>query len=196
MVVIIASNGAVTRRVLNFGAPVDPGLVEWASSYLNEGVSGLSLGARMITDRVLDPGLDPTEAGFVEELATRSRRSGRERGRGPLRRRRGATALGGSRRGHAADRFAHARAGAAGRTAPEPAAALEERSVFVWIGEENPAPELRSVSVVGANYGLGYRNLGTVGVVGPLRMDYETAIASVRDAAGQLSRFFESVYEG
>ena len=75
-------------------------------------------------------------------------------------------------------------------------AALEERSVFVWIGNENPAPELRSVSVVGANYGLGYRNLGTVGVLGPLRMDYGTAIASVREAAGQLSRFFETVYEG
>jgi heat-inducible transcriptional repressor len=73
--------------------------------------------------------------------------------------------------------------------------ALEERSVFVWIGDENPTPELRSVSVVGANYGLGYRNLGTVGVVGPMRMDYETAIASVREVAGQLSRFFESVYE-
>ena len=41
--------------------------------------------------------------------------------------------------------------------------ALDERSVFLWIGDENPAPELRSVSVVGANYGLGYRNLGTVG---------------------------------
>ena len=65
----------------------------------------------------------------------------------------------------------------------------------MWIGDENPAPELRSVSVVGANYGLGYRNLGTVGVVGPLRMDYETAIASVREAAGELSRFFESVYD-
>ena len=51
------------------------------------------------------------------------------------------------------------------------------------------------MSVVGANYGLGYRNLGTVGVVGPLRMDYATAIASVRDAAGELSRFFETVYE-
>jgi heat-inducible transcriptional repressor len=74
-------------------------------------------------------------------------------------------------------------------------AALEERSVFVWIGDENPSPELRGVSVVGANYGLGYRNLGTVGVVGPMRMDYATAIASVRDAAGELSRFFESVYE-
>ena len=73
--------------------------------------------------------------------------------------------------------------------------AIDERSVFCWIGDENPEPELRSVSVVGANYGLGYRNLGTVGVVGPLRMDYETAIASVREAAGELSRFFETVYE-
>ena len=68
--------------------------------------------------------------------------------------------------------------------------------MFVWIGAENPAPELRSVSVVGANYGLGYRNLGSVGVLGPLRMDYATAIVSVRDAAGRLSRFFETVYEG
>jgi transcriptional regulator of heat shock response len=72
--------------------------------------------------------------------------------------------------------------------------ALEERSVFFWIGGENPQPELRSVSVVGANYGLGHRNLGSVGVVGPLRMDYATAIASVRGAARELSRYCETVY--
>jgi len=72
--------------------------------------------------------------------------------------------------------------------------ALDERSVFLWIGGENPQPELRSVSVVGANYGLGHRNLGAVGVVGPLRMDYPTAIASVRGAAHELSRYCESVY--
>ena len=57
---------------------------------------------------------------------------------------------------------------------------LAERSVFLWIGDENPQPTLRSASVVGANYGLGHRNLGAVGVVGPRRMDYATAIASVR----------------
>jgi transcriptional regulator of heat shock response len=73
--------------------------------------------------------------------------------------------------------------------------ALEERSVFCWIGEENPRPELRTVSVVGANYGLGNRNLGSVGVVGPLRMDYANAIASVREAAGELSRYFKTVYD-
>ena len=73
--------------------------------------------------------------------------------------------------------------------------ALERDSVYAWIGEENPAPELRSVSVVGANYGLGYRNLGAVGVIGPVRMDYSRAIASVEAAAGELSRFFETIYE-
>jgi heat-inducible transcriptional repressor len=75
-------------------------------------------------------------------------------------------------------------------------AALRERSVFLCIGEENPVPALRSMSVVGAGYGLGYRNLGAVGVVGPLRMDYAKAIDSVRDAAGELSRLFATVYEG
>jgi transcriptional regulator of heat shock response len=74
-------------------------------------------------------------------------------------------------------------------------ASLEESSVFLWIGGENPQPELRSVSIVGANYGLGRRNLGSVGVVGPLRMDYATAIGSVREAAAELSRYFETVYE-
>ena len=74
--------------------------------------------------------------------------------------------------------------------------ALDERSVFLWIGDENPQPELRSVSVVGANYGLAHRNLGSVGVVGPLRMDYATAIASVRGAARELSRYCETVYGG
>jgi transcriptional regulator of heat shock response len=74
--------------------------------------------------------------------------------------------------------------------------ALDEHSVFLWIGGENPQPELRSVSVVGANYGLAHRNLGAVGVVGPLRMDYANAIASVRGAARELSRYCEAVYDG
>ena len=71
---------------------------------------------------------------------------------------------------------------------------LDQRSVYFWIGGENPQPGMRSVCVIGANYGLGHRNLGAVGVVGPLRMDYATAIASVRHAAHELSRYFETVY--
>ena len=69
MVVVIASNGAVTKRMFNFASPVDPGLVEWASSFLNERLAGLALGARMASDRLDDPELGPAERQFLAELA-------------------------------------------------------------------------------------------------------------------------------
>jgi heat-inducible transcriptional repressor len=195
MVVVIASNGGVTKRVFTFEDEVDPGLVEWAGSYLNERLAGLGLGARMTADRVADEGLGPKEIEFLGEIAdafTNLEESADE-----------TLYVEGTARllseEHAAD-LPHAeqlmraleRRVNVLRTLRS---ALERRSVFVWIGEENPQPELRSVSVVGANYGLGYRNLGAVGIIGPLRMDYATAIASVRGAAGELSRFFETVYD-
>jgi heat-inducible transcriptional repressor len=195
MVVVIASNGAVTKRVFTFETPVDPGLVQWASSYLNERVAGLSLGARMIGDRLAEPGLGALEASFLAEISGAF--TDLERRAGEDLYVEGAARL--LSEEHAPD-LPHA--DSLMRALERRAnlltvlrSALDERSVFVWVGDENPAPELRTVSVVGANYGLGYRNLGTVGVVGPLRMDYATAISSVREAAGQLSRFFETVYE-
>lgn len=195
MVVVIASNGAVAKRVFNFDRPLDPGLLEWASSYLNERLTGLALGARMTSDRLADPELSTSEAGFLAEIGSAftdlERRAGED------------LYVDGAARllseDHAPDLpEAESLMGALEGRANllrVLRSALDERSVFVWIGDENPAPELRGVSVVGANYGLGYRNLGTVGVLGPTRMDYATAIASVREAAGELSRFFESVYE-
>jgi heat-inducible transcriptional repressor len=51
------------------------------------------------------------------------------------------------------------------------------------------------VSLVGATYGIRSTPLGAVGLVGPLRMDYEKAIRTVRAAAFELSRFVEDVYE-
>ena len=195
MVVVIASNGAVTRRMFSFADPLDAGLVQWASSYLNERLSGMALGARMIGDRLSDPELGPAEGRFIAELRTAFTELDAEAGEGLY--------VDGTARllsaDHASDlprvdslmRALERRASLLGVLR----SALDERSVFCWIGDENPAPELRTVSVVGANYGLGYRNLGTVGVVGPTRMDYATAITSVREAASELSRFFESVYE-
>jgi len=196
MVVVIASNGGVSKRVFTFPSEVDPGLVEWAGSYLNERLVGLGLGARMATNRLHDPELNETERGFLAQLEsafTNLDESAEE-----------TLYVDGAARllsdEHSAD-LPHAdelmrtleRRVTLLRTLRS---ALDERSVFAWIGDENPQPELRDVSVVAANYGLGYRNLGTVGVIGPMRMDYATAIASVREAAGELSRFFDAVYDG
>jgi heat-inducible transcriptional repressor len=195
MVVVIASNGAVTKRMFQFERPVDAGLVEWAASFLNERLTGLALGARMTGDRLDDPELGNAERYFLAEIGDAFR--GLEGQAAEDLYVEGASRL--LSVDHAPD-LPHA--DSLMRALERRAnllrmlrAALDERSVFVWIGDENPAPELKGMSVVGANYGLGYRNLGTVGVLGPTRMDYATAIASVRDAAGELSRFFETVYE-
>jgi heat-inducible transcriptional repressor len=195
VVIAIASTGDVTRRVFEFDRPVDRGLVEWASSYLNESLSGLGVGARMIATRLASPGLNGVEADFIATLGTAFTDFVAEDA--------GELYLDGASRllsdAHLpdlprADELMTAlerRADVLRMLRSE----LDERSVFFWIGGENPQPELRSVSVIGANYGLGHRNLGAVGVVGPLRMDYALAIASVQHAARELSRYFETVYD-
>jgi transcriptional regulator of heat shock response len=48
---------------------------------------------------------------------------------------------------------------------------------------------------VAANYGIGNRNLGTVALIGPQRMDYVGAMRAVRGAALALSDFVEEIYD-
>src|SRR5699024_7623433 len=63
------------------------------------------------------------------------------------------------------------------------AAALSTPDVLVRIGTENELPELRSLAMVAAGYGLPARPLGTVSLLGPVRMDYGQAISVVREAS-------------
>jgi heat-inducible transcriptional repressor len=194
VVITIDSSGDVDRRIFDFASAVDPGLVEWAASYLNERLAGLAVGARMIATRLADPGLDPVEARFVATMAPAFTELEPEGGD---------LYMDGAARLLSEAHIADLPRADELMTALERRAdmlqmlrsSLAERSVFLWIGDENPQPDMRSVSVVGANYGLGHRNLGAVGVVGPRRMDYATAIASVRVAARELSRYFETVYD-
>ncbi|MGI8631937.1 MAG: heat-inducible transcriptional repressor HrcA [Solirubrobacterales bacterium] len=193
MVVVITSTGGVAKRVFTFERRVDPGLVEWAGSYLNERLSGLGLGARMLAGRLDDETLGAAERCFVDAVAPAFGNL-EEAAEQSLYLDGTAHLLAGDREVPDLEelmRTLERRVGLLSvlRTA------LERDSVFMWIGSENPRPELRGVSMVGANYGLGWRNLGTVGVIGPLRMDYAAAIEGVQTAAGELSQYFETVYE-
>jgi heat-inducible transcriptional repressor len=60
-------------------------------------------------------------------------------------------------------------------------------AVSVTIGRENPVTGMWEASVVAAPYEAGGRAIGTIGVVGPLRMDYASAISAVRAVAERLS---------
>lgn len=195
MVVVITSTGGVTKRMFTFEDPVDHGLATWAAEYLNEQLVGLGLGARMLARRLDDPALPATERAFLDELSPAflelaatadetlyvdgtARLLGENRVQdlsqihdlvGVLERR--VTLLGVLR------------------------AALGARDVVVRIGAELELPALGRLALVGATYGLTHRPLGTVSVLGPVRMDYGVAIATVREAALQLSRYVTDAYD-
>jgi heat-inducible transcriptional repressor len=196
MVVIITSTGGVSKRVFTFDRPVDAGLVDWAASYLNEQLVGMGLGARMLHSKLDDPGLHPTERAFVMQLAPAFTELA-ETAESSL-------YVDGAARLLSEHRFQDVsqlndllealerRVSLLGVLSR----ALDERDIYVRIGTENEMPALRSLSLVAGNYGLPQRNLGTVSVIGPTRMDYGRAIKTVREAALQLSRFVEDIYEG
>lgn len=195
MVVVITSTGGVTKRVISFERPLDRGLVDWAGAYLNEELGGLDVGARMLQAKLADPALSASELEFLDRLApafTELEDSAEH-----------TLFYDGAARLVAEHRF---------QELPQLSdlldvlerrvallsllrASLAESRVYLRIGAENPAPELRGLSMVAANYGVARRNLGAVGVLGPVRMDYPEAIIAVRQAAGELSRFVAEVYD-
>jgi heat-inducible transcriptional repressor len=195
MVVVITSTGGVTKRLVSFEEPVDAGVVDWAREYLNERVSGLRLGAHVVRQRFEEPSLSARERAFLAELRpafTDAASSEEQR-----------LYVGG-----AAGLLADVRAGELEErhnlldVLEKRAAllqilreALDPRRPFVRMGDELEHPALRDVALVGASYGLANRSLGTVSLLGPMRMDYDKAIRSVRGAAVELSRFVEQVYD-
>ncbi len=195
MVVVITSTGGVTKRMFTFSRSVDPGLADWAASYLNERLVGLGLGARMLQKRLHDPSLSRSESDFLEalspvftELEAGAHVSLYVEGTSRL--------LRDDRLGEVSELntlmdMLERRVTLLGVLQ----SALTERDVLVRIGSENTAPGLHSLALVAAGYGLPQRRLGTVSVIGPLRMDYGRAIHAVRDAAAQLSTFIAEVYD-
>ncbi len=66
-----------------------------------------------------------------------------------------------------------------------------ETGIQVYIGEETPSETMRDCSVVTATYELGEGVKGTIGIVGPKRMDYENVMANLKNLKGQLDKIFK-----
>jgi heat-inducible transcriptional repressor len=66
--------------------------------------------------------------------------------------------------------------------------------VHVFIGEENPAADMREVSLVLAPYGRPGHAVGVVGVLGPTRMSYPQAIGTVGFVSGLMNELVEHLY--
>ena len=57
----------------------------------------------------------------------------------------------------------------------------EERGLKVYIGEESPVNAMKDCSIVTANCDFGNGMKGTIGIVGPKRMDYEKVLKTIKN---------------
>ncbi|MCI5901588.1 MAG: heat-inducible transcriptional repressor HrcA [Blautia sp.] len=62
----------------------------------------------------------------------------------------------------------------------------ENTGIQVYIGDELPIQTMKDCSVVTANYELGEGMYGTIGIIGPKRMDYESVVDSLKELKVQL----------
>lgn len=67
-----------------------------------------------------------------------------------------------------------------------------ENGIQVYIGNEMPVPSMRDCSVVTATYDLGDGMKGTVGIIGPRRMDYERVVDVLRHIMQQLDDLYKN----
>jgi heat-inducible transcriptional repressor len=193
MVVVITSTGSVTKLRYAFPEPLDPGLVTWARDYLNEELVGARIGSRTIRRVFANPALSTREESFLLAIRDAFEHPPEEDRRLYV--------------GGAAGLLEEMRAEEIGAyrslmEALEKRAALldvlaqrlDPRRTFARVGDELERGGLRDLALVGSTYGLAHQTLGSVSILGPLRMDYEKALRAVRSAAHELSRFVEEIY--
>jgi heat-inducible transcriptional repressor len=194
MIVVITSTGGVTKHVVAFDHPVDPGLAAWAGEYLNDRVAGLTIGSGLLRKRLADPELAPQEREFLVTLRPAFSGAAQDEQRLYVG---GAAGLFEDVRGEEYESYRRLLEILEQRAALLALlrGSLHPRRPFVRVGAELELPELSNVALVGAAYGLTHQALGTVSLLGPVRMDYDKAIRSVHSAAAALSRFVEDLYE-
>ena len=66
----------------------------------------------------------------------------------------------------------------------------DNTGIQVYIGDETPVQNMKDCSVVTATYELGEGMKGTIGIIGPKRMDYEHVLKSMKRLQNELDQMF------
>lgn len=64
--------------------------------------------------------------------------------------------------------------------------------IQVYIGDETPVQSMKDCSVVTATYELGDGMRGTIGIVGPKRMDYDRVVGTLRTLQSKLDELYRT----
>ena len=67
----------------------------------------------------------------------------------------------------------------------------DETGIQVYIGNESPVQSMKDCSVVTATYDLGEGMRGTVGIIGPKRMDYDKVVGALKNMMRALDDLYK-----
>ncbi len=68
----------------------------------------------------------------------------------------------------------------------------DDKKIQVYIGDEAPVASMRDCSIVTATYAMGEGIHGTIGIIGPKRMDYEKVLNTLKKLLSQLDATFNN----
>jgi heat-inducible transcriptional repressor len=183
LTVAVLSNGGVEKQVLHAGADIDEERVAVAAAALGDQIVGYPLTALPEVRATGDPDIDDVVRQARDELAQYVATVE------PL-------YVGGTSR-IAAEQESFATGESAARllemlehqvVVVSLVRDLLDQGITVRIGSENDLEELRDCAIVLAPYQVEGEVAGTVGVLGPTRMDYQQALAAVAAVSQQLGR--------
>lgn len=63
--------------------------------------------------------------------------------------------------------------------------------IQIYIGNESPVPNMKDCSIVTATYELGEGMKGTIGIIGPKRMDYDRVVSTLKGLTSQLDTLYK-----
>ncbi len=67
----------------------------------------------------------------------------------------------------------------------------EKNGIQVYIGDETPVQTMKDCSVVTATYELGEGMRGTIGIIGPKRMDYDKVVGTLKSITHKLDQLYK-----
>ena len=65
-----------------------------------------------------------------------------------------------------------------------------DKGIQVYIGDETPVQNMKDLSVVTATYELQEGAKGTIGIIGPKRMDYKKVVSTLKELTVELDEIF------
>lgn len=194
--IMVARPGFVFNRVVDLKATVPPLQLERLSGFLNRRLRGMTLGSlgptlfRELREEICDSAVAEATIELLQEALRDDRRDGAYLD--------GMTNILNQPEFRDVEKaksllsFLDDRELLAGLLAET----ASSRGVKVTIGEEHTHEEMRRCSLVSATYRIGPTVVGTLGIVGPTRMEYARVVTLVELVAENLSETLTEVMKG